>query len=212
MEQYLKINKRAYDILAEDYDLRDKINPRQQEKILKPFEIKLKKYFSGEIQVLDVGCGVGTNCYILSKHGFKTFGIDFSPKMLEFARENSPNTKFFKRNFLNFSSKQKFHGLIAGAFLNLFPSSETLKILNKFFSLLNPNGIGLIYTTKDRVSKEGIFYKRDFSKKVRRFRKFFTEEELRNVLSKAGFKIIKIYPGYSQDKKKDWICVLFQKI
>lgn len=37
-------------------------------------------------RALDLGCGTGTNSIYLAQHGFKTFGVDFSPHAIELAR------------------------------------------------------------------------------------------------------------------------------
>ncbi|MGD8835978.1 MAG: class I SAM-dependent methyltransferase [Desulfobacteraceae bacterium] len=40
-------------------------------------------------RALDLGCGTGTNAITLSKHGWRTTGVDFSPKAIAAARKKA---------------------------------------------------------------------------------------------------------------------------
>jgi ubiquinone/menaquinone biosynthesis C-methylase UbiE len=44
---------------------------------------------------LDVGCGTGRLMGLLSKHGFRTDGLDVSPAMLALARDRHPDARLF---------------------------------------------------------------------------------------------------------------------
>jgi malonyl-CoA O-methyltransferase len=54
--------------------------------------------FIGDVKnqkVLDIGCGTGRYCMLLTKRGAKVVGIDPSPRMLEYAnRKITPNCRF----------------------------------------------------------------------------------------------------------------------
>ncbi len=44
--------------------------------------------------VLDVGCGSGLFCYLATKRGARTAGIDAAPKLIEIARSRTPSGDF----------------------------------------------------------------------------------------------------------------------
>ncbi|MCK4447423.1 MAG: class I SAM-dependent methyltransferase [Candidatus Marinimicrobia bacterium] len=58
-----------------------------------PRHTKIKKDLSGiikkDMNVLDLGCGTGITTHYIAGLGAKVIGVDLSPKLIEFARENS---------------------------------------------------------------------------------------------------------------------------
>lgn len=44
-------------------------------------------------RALDLGCGTGTNAITLTQHGWKTVGVDFSPKAIATARKKAAKYK-----------------------------------------------------------------------------------------------------------------------
>jgi 2-polyprenyl-3-methyl-5-hydroxy-6-metoxy-1,4-benzoquinol methylase len=122
MDEYLKINRAAYEQLAHRYN-KARFNkyigfhPR----IIEPFECRVKHSFGKSPKVLDVGCGMGITLKILSDHGFKTYGIDFSPKATLIARGVASHAEIITGNFLTKQFSMKFHGITMISFFHLFP-------------------------------------------------------------------------------------------
>lgn len=204
---YLEVNRAAYNTLAPEYNEKWLSYIRNQEKILKPFVTALGTEFSNrKAKVLDVGCGVGLNSYLLAKHGLHTTGLDFSENMLFFARQNSPKTKFILAEFLEWQTHEKFHGILAGAFLPLFLDRDRKAVIKKFARLLEDRGFGLVYFSL--LDAAGLIPKNDYRKKVRRFRPYVTPEIMCREIS-TYFRIVDISLGYGNKK---WVILLFQKI
>lgn len=178
------LHKKVYDELAEEYD-------RRLDNSLAVTEDAMN-YFSSYIEpsglILDIGCGVGIAMSILAKKGFQVVGIDISPKMGEFARKRNPGTKVIVGDFAEIKFNDKYDAILAFAFIHLFPKSEVQAILEKIKSILKPGGVALISSTESLESKEGMYIKEDFGKRYKRFRKFWTEQELRELLIRADFK------------------------
>ena len=59
--------------------------------------------------LLDLGCGTGEHLNMLKKFGFRSTGIDNSPRMLETAKERFPSgIRFLERNFKSFDFYNEF--------------------------------------------------------------------------------------------------------
>lgn len=207
MEDYIEINKKAYDRLAVEYGRRSMSNIAQQEQAIKPFEEMLRLRFNDPISVIDLGCGAGVSCKILADHGFKTFGLDNAPRMIKIAKEISPKTKFYETNFLNPRSSKKYEGLILGAFLNLFPANVSDKALRRLNTMLADRGLMLIYTKLYHQSQEGYHVKHNYPGSVRRFVKFYQKNEFMDNLSKY-FILEKEYRGYNDEQ---WMFYILSK-
>lgn len=200
------LHKETYDELAEEYERRvDSLLPVTEEAM---------DYFSSYIapkgSVLDIGCGVGIAIGVLAKKGFKVAGIEISPKMVEFARKRNLGAEVIVGDFLETEFDDKFDAVLAFAFIHLFPKAEIPKIFNKIKTILKPGGVALLSSTESPESKEGMYAKEDFGKEYKRFRKFWTEEELRESFTQAGFKELAL-KKYTDPFGKIWMDFVVQK-
>jgi SAM-dependent methyltransferase len=184
--EYSSIHKETYDELADEYESRVDA--------LIPVTTDAMDYFSSHIRpggsVLDLGCAVGIAINILTQKGFQCTGIEISPRMATFAGKRNPDCKIITGDFLSERFGHKFDAVLAFAFIHLFPKEEIVVILDKIKSILNQGGVALISTTESAKSGEGWEIKNDYDKKMKRFRKSWTENELRETLDSAGLKIL----------------------
>ena len=97
-----------------------------------------------------------------------------------------------------------FDGILAQAFIHLFPSNIIDNILLKMTKLLNDNGKLLITTTRSKYSIEGWFPKIEYNNSLLRYRKYWKEKEIEKAIINSNLKIINkrslICP-----LKKEWI-------
>jgi cyclopropane fatty-acyl-phospholipid synthase-like methyltransferase len=203
---YSTLNKDAYEVLADEYESRVPS--------LMPITNDAMGYFASHLKaagkVLDIGCAVGIAMSILREKGFQVSGIEISPKMAEYARKRNPGANIIVGDFLKTDFDETYDGILTFAFIHLFPKEETLKIFEKIKSMLNSDGIVLVSTTESKESKEGWYEKGDYDKKVKRFRKFWTEKELEESLTKAGFKKLDL-KKYTDPYNKTWMDFIVQK-
>jgi len=171
-------------------------------------------YFSSYIRpggsVLDIGCGVGVAMSVLAQRGFEVVGIDISPNMAEFAKKRNPGADIIIGDFLETDFNDTYDAILAFAFIHLFPKAEIPKIFGKIRSVLKPGGVALLSSTESSESKEGMYVKEDFGKEHRRFRKFWTEQELRGSLAQSGFKELAI-KKFMDPFGKTWMDFVVQK-
>jgi len=197
--------KDRYNELAKHYNDRLHIHIPNHKKVLEPFINLLKTNFSNNARVFDLGCGVGLNSLILEKNGFDVTGLDYSEKSLNHAKLNCPNSKFIHADFLDWNAEEKFHGLVAGAFLDRFHQDLHSELFNKIDSILVPKGIGLAYMS---ISKDddtlGIPIK---CSTVNPYTALVARDAWLLKLSE-NFKVVNYYEGYGC---RDWFISIFQK-
>jgi SAM-dependent methyltransferase len=177
----------VYDGLAEQYEGRVEA--------LRPLSLagcnSLKSYLPGK-RILDIGCGVGLTIENLITFGLSPVGIDVSPRMLDYARQRCPADSVILGDFLDWKFNELFDGVIAFAFIHLFPKTIALQCLAKIRDVLRPAGAAFINTTLSDVSVEGFVPKIDYIGSPVRFRKFWTREEFAEALDQSGFRIVEI--------------------
>ncbi len=210
MKDYVKTNKEAFESLASQYNERWRLYLEHQEQVLKPLIERLQTAFDGKIKVLDVGCGVGLDLFLLDQYGFQVYGLDISSRMGGPARKNVPRAEVFEADFQNEPITGQYHGIVMDAFLHLFPKRDVPEILSKAKTLLMSGGYGLICTTKNETSKEGYFEKDDYIGSVKRFRTFWNEEELREILEQNDLDVVDFYTDTEKHFDKVWMNVIFQ--
>lgn len=182
IEEY---NKGTYEALAGKYES----NVEKKRKLSKPIIKRLSQYIKTGKEFLDVGCAVGIHMKIFNELGFNVTGIDISKKMTKFAKKRNPNSKIYLGDFMKTKFNKKFDAIYAQGFIHLYPKSKVERVLGKIKSLLKEGGVLFVTTSKSDVSKEGLYTKTNYSQKLKRFRKFWTKEELYSTLSKK-FKMV----------------------
>jgi 2-polyprenyl-3-methyl-5-hydroxy-6-metoxy-1,4-benzoquinol methylase len=99
-------------------------------------------------KVLDAGCGVGTPVsQFLAKKGFEVIGVDISKKLVERARENVPEAKFYQKNILTLDFPENhFDGIICVYTLWHIPRDRHSEVIANFHRMLNNKGILVVNT------------------------------------------------------------------
>lgn len=98
-----------------------------------------------------------------------------------------------------------------GALIHNFPKRDAKELLDLVYNWIKPNGKILVYTTIHKSSEEGYFEKQDYEGNIIRFRKKYTEEELKDMIEDIGFKIVyKMYTS-EPDRNKEWLTFIIEK-
>jgi len=142
----------------------------------------------------------------------KTVAVELSEEMIKYAKEESPNTIYINENILNVEfEKNSFDAIFMGALIHNFPKEDVNKLLKLVYKWIKPDGKVLIYTTIHEKSEEGFYEKADYSGNIVRFRKKFTEEELKNTVKKIGFEINHTMYTSEPDRNKNWLTYILNK-
>jgi alkylated DNA repair protein alkB family protein 8 len=162
-------------------------------------------------KILDLGCGNGRWYKVFKEKKVDYFGIDNSEKLIEIAKENFPNAKFFVGDALSLPFPDNFFDKVYSvALLHHIPSEYfRIKVLEEAKRVLKPGGILILtcwkihqlreilallkYTFLKLIGKSKLDFKDIFlpwGKKTLRYYHCFSKRELENLVKKVGFEIL----------------------
>lgn len=214
MKNYLRINKKAYDVSAEEFQSKMTIRQANTVKVVNVFSDFLRNHFQEQaLEILELGLGSGFVAKLLSDKGYNVTAIEFSLAMAELAQVTAPKATIIVDEFLRHDFKnQTFAGIFAVAFIHLFPREDAEKVAKKICGLLAPNGIALISTTRHAVSSEGYDVKHNFKNQQLRFRKQYTQSEFKALLENAQLAPIKFLHNTDPEVEgKHWMGYIVEK-
>lgn len=210
MDKVTLENVSSYDKTVEEY-MKNTFKLEEPEVLIrKEFMQLLKK---GD-KILDVACGPGRDAKFFSEKGFKVVGIDLSAKSIEKAMEIAPLASFQLMDIRDIDKKIEFtdsgfNGIWFNAGLLSVEKKFALPILTSLFRILKDKGV-LLVSVKEGIG-EG--FQMDKRYNVQKYYSLYCEEELKDLLSKAGFKYVKtIRPELkSSYHTAKWINVICEK-
>jgi SAM-dependent methyltransferase len=213
MKDYLEVNKKAYNLLAQEFYNKNNVRNPGSKIISDYFVGHLKERFHNPF-VLELGPGTGHIAKFLYGSGCNVDAIEFSEKMADICKENSPKTNVMLGDFLNYNfENRKYSGILAVAFIHLFDSEDVKLVMNKINDLLDEKGLVFISTTMHNKVEEGYFVKENFSGEVRRFRRKYTPSEMEKLINNSNFNIID--SNICEDieiQEKRWMNYLIEKV
>lgn len=209
-KEYIQVNKKAYNEFATQHnDRHKKIGKEDWVKLLS--EKLLNKNINNN--VLEIGPCTGRILKLLEeKLNCRTCAVELSEEMIKYAKVKSPNTLFIEDNILNVKfSKNIFDAIFMGALIHNFPKEDAKQLLLLTYKWIKEDGKILIYTTIHNRSEEGYYEKEDYNGNIVRFRKKFTEEELKKLVEECNFEIV--YKMYTEepDRNKKWLTYIIKK-
>jgi len=202
--------KSQYDVFAHEFS-------QTRQNAWPEFEI-LKRFIKKQERVLDLGCGNGRLREFLTPEILNNgnyFGVDNSRNLLDIAREKFPRDYFF---YADFSKKlpfgdDNFQTICAiASFHHLLNKKDQQLFLSEAHRILAKDGI-LFFTTWKLPMKyawKNILQGRwknwiipfGINKHERIYRRI-GKTELKKLVQKSGFKILKI----ELSRKKNWVVI-----
>ncbi len=137
-----KTVEESYDRMGETYH-----NLRDNKKFSRELE-KFTELLPSAGKILDAGCGVGTPVsQFLVEKGFKVTGVDLSKRMIDLAKVNVPEARFFQKNILTLDfANDSFDGIICVYTLWHIPRANHSSIIENFHRMLKDDGILVLNT------------------------------------------------------------------
>lgn len=159
--------------------------------ILKSIDPFLKK----KIEVLDIGCGVGTVDFYLARNSKLVTGVDYSYKAINIAKLNaeklgiSKNLKFYQKKFPEQKIPGKYDMVLCLEVLEHLKNDKF--VAEKIKNLLSKNGIAFfsVPSLNSPLYKLGLAKWHD--ERVGHQRRY-TAEALAALVKTSGLKIIKV--------------------
>lgn len=182
-------HQKVYDSVADEYEERAQTRSTSSLERVRRFA----SFITSGKAVLELGSAVGQELKNFHDLGFETTGVELSPKMAIHAARRSPSSNVIVGDFATTDLGQSYDAVYAQAFIHLFPKDEATVLMHKIRSLLTPDGVAFFGTTKAKASEEGWVGKADYKGNPKRYRRFWTKEELEQTLAESGFKVIDYY-------------------
>ena len=157
---------------------------------------KLKSYLSPENQVLDIGCGTGTQCGDVANNVKQVTGIDISSKLLAIAEQRNADRKIENVEFIQTTvfderfEPGSFDVITAFYVLHFFEDIDA--VVRRIYGLLKPDGLFILETAC--LGEKNIFT----GKLVRLAGRLgflplinlLTTQQIEQTLEQAGFSIV----------------------
>jgi ubiquinone/menaquinone biosynthesis C-methylase UbiE len=182
MNDFKEITIASYDKTAEEFAAKTQtFHPTESAEVLSLLPKKAK--------ILDLGCGPGRDTAIFAQKGFEVMGVDLSEKMIELARTRVKNATFkvMDATKLEFGA-ETFDCVWANAIFLHIPKSEIKQALTETFRVLKKGGI--LYVAVKEGEGEILLPDARYGG-VEKFWDFFKKDEIENLITDAGFSIIK---------------------
>lgn len=182
----------TYNSLAKDYAGKSgRYSPVQERDA---FLSKLPK----RARILDAGCGPGRDSGYFSSKGHTVTGIDLSCEFLAIAKDHAPNAAFSLMDLRRISfPDESFDGIWACASLLHLKREEVPAVFASFHRILTHGGTLFVMVkagTGEQVVRGGMV------RSKLRFFTYFQPDELKTMLTDAGFAVENIYTSNQKDR------------
>lgn len=205
IENYLKMDlKDTYNTIAEDW-VKDHDRDTWWQEGTDYFLSLLAK----DSKVLDVGCGGGIKTRYILEKGYRSIGIDFSEKMIEIAKRESPEIDFKIIDMYDIDKlEETFDGIFVQAALLHIPKARVLEVLTKMKEELNPEGLLYIAvkTIRDDGIEEAVKTENDYGYDYDRFFSYFSLDELKEYFKQLALEVV--WEGNKGSNQTNWIQII----
>lgn len=150
-------------------------------------------------KILDLGCGMGHYSNYVHNKGFNVTGIDFAKGMIETAKKNYKGIEFIEADICDLSilGQKKYDGIVMAYIIQYLSKEEAENLFVNLNKYLEQDTNLLIFLREGNSIVEET---ETINTKYKYILKEYTKEEIRKLLEKNGWEIIKMETkGYVED-------------
>lgn len=203
-------------IMSEKYDNLNGYNPDADLGLGCGLPTKFAKINKGDT-VIDLGSGAGNDCFVARAEAGETgkiIGLDFTPEMIEKARENVKrrgytNIEFIQGDIENMPLESNLADVIvSNCVLNLVPNKKAA--FNEIYRVLKPNGhfsisdIVLLGDLPDEVMSAIVMYAACVTGAIQK-------DSYLKIIEEAGFKNITIQKEQTITVPEEYLRSIFKE-
>ncbi len=141
-------------------------------------------------KVFEIGAGNGANAKYIENLGYEVTASDNAKAFIEAIKENGLKTIQF--NVLKDEFKETYYGIFCWRVFVHFTKEDVLKVLQKTYDALENGGL-FIFNAINRetreVDEEWVDFSSEYHMGVERYYKYFSEEELNEIIAKTKYQI-----------------------
>jgi putative AdoMet-dependent methyltransferase len=145
-------------------------------------------------KILDIGIGTGQLTYELYKKGGQIYGVDFSEKMLELAREKMPKAEFYKFDFNNGVPEElkgmEFDYIVSSYAIHHIDDRQKVGYIKELGNILKDKGEIILADVAFETRDELVKFKEDSGKAWDNDEVYMVVDEIVHELCKEGFTCI----------------------
>ncbi len=153
-------------------------------------ELHMKSF--DNVNVLDVGCGVGTLAFYLANKGCAVDAFDISSSAIAICKEfksysGMKNIQFYNRNVSNLTTKNKYDLVLCTEVIEHIPDDK--QFLKSVSKLMKKNGFLVLSTPSLHAPLYRLGFLKKFDTEVGHLRRY-EMEGLVSLIEKSGFKVV----------------------
>ncbi|MBN2334159.1 methyltransferase domain-containing protein [Candidatus Bathyarchaeota archaeon] len=165
-------------------------------------------YVPGGI-VLDVGCGHGRDSEYFTEHGYTVVGLDVSSALIRIARAKAPDAMFILSDMRQMALRNETcDGQWVCASFHHLPKECSETTLREFHRVLRRSGVLALSVKRGKGERDEPFNRYGGGP---RFYAYYHEDELRDMLSGAGFKPVSSEVVEQTRFSRSWVNTLSRK-
>lgn len=208
----------VYDEKAKTYLLtgieHDNLNPekaKQKRERLEEFIRKNIGTLPNGVKVFEIGSADGTNAKYIEKLGYEITASDIAEDFINSVKSKGLNT--IKFNILENEFTEKYYAVFCWRVFVHFTKNDVLKALKKVYDALENDGLFIFNVinreTRD-VDEEWVDFPNEYHMGAKRYYKYFSEEELNEIIINVGYKINNFHKEGGENNNK-WLVYVLKK-
>lgn len=183
---------------------------RKREKLEKFIKTNIGLLPKG-VKVFEIGSGDGSNAKYIEKLGYEVTASDIADDFIDAI--SSKNLKTIKFNVLEDEFIEKYFAVFCWRVFVHFTKEDATKVLQKVYNILENDGL-FIFNAMNReikdVDEEWIDFSNEYHMGAERYYKYFSEEELNEIITKTGYQIYDFRKEGGENNNK-WLVYVLKK-